>query len=353
MPGERTEKPTPRKVEKARREGNFAVSRDIIGAGQFLLFVFLLSLWSAHLLAALTNAMSRAFRFTSAPQVDPASVVSVLRTMALHIGLPVISAGALLVLFSVALQLGVTRFGFALNKLAPDLTRLDPLRRLKSLPAQNIPALLQSVVLMPLCFAVVWQIARHGLDSLVALEFVPVATGFRVIASHVDGLLWKAALILLVLGVADLIRQKRSWTKQLMMTKQEIREEAKETEGNPQMKMRVRRIQRDLARRHMMREVPKATAVIVNPTHYAVAIRYELGSMAAPKVVAKGRNYLALRIRQIALEHQVPIVENKPLAQGLYKSVEVGQEIPAHLYKAVAEVLAYIYRLMNPRGRPV
>jgi flagellar biosynthetic protein FlhB len=119
------------------------------------------------------------------------------------------------------------------------------------------------------------------------------------------------------------------------------------------MKMRVRRIQRDLARRHMMREVPKATAVIVNPTHYAVAIRYELGSMAAPKVVAKGRNYLALRIRQIALEHQVPIVENKPLAQGLYKSVEVGQEIPAHLYKAVAEVLAYIYRLMNPRGRPV
>lgn len=100
-----------------------------------------------------------------------------------------------------------------------------------------------------------------------------------------------------------------------------------------------------------MKEVPTATAVVVNPTHYAVAIRYEMTGMAAPRVVAKGRNYLARRIREIALEHQVPIVENKPLAQALYKSVEVGQEIPVHLYRAVAEILAYIYRLMQPKGR--
>jgi flagellar biosynthetic protein FlhB len=111
--------------------------------------------------------------------------------------------------------------------------------------------------------------------------------------------------------------------------------------------MRIRRLQRDLARRNMMKEIPKATAVIVNPTHYAVAIRYSLESSAAPKVVAKGRNYLAARIRAKAIENQVPIVENPPLAQALYKSVEVGQEIPAHLYRAVAEILAYIYRLMG------
>ena len=132
------------------------------------------------------------------------------------------------------------------------------------------------------------------------------------------------------------------------MTKLEVRDELKETEGNPQIKQRVRRIQRDLARRNMMKEIPNATAVIVNPTHFAVAIRYEMEGMAAPRVLAKGKNYLALRIRQIALEHQVPIIENPPLAQALYKSADVGQEIPPHLYRAVAEVLAYIYKLMHP-----
>jgi len=135
----------------------------------------------------------------------------------------------------------------------------------------------------------------------------------------------------------------------LRMTRQEVKDEHKETEGDPQIKARVRRIQRDLARRNMMKEVPKATAVVVNPTHYSVAIRYDLDSMAAPLVVAKGKNYLALRIRQIALEHQVPIVENQPLAQALYKSADVGQEIPARLYRAVAEILVYIYKLMNGR----
>jgi flagellar biosynthetic protein FlhB len=132
------------------------------------------------------------------------------------------------------------------------------------------------------------------------------------------------------------------------MTKLEVRDELKETEGNPQMKQRVRRIQRDMARRNMMREISNATAVIVNPTHFAVAIRYEMEGMTAPRVLAKGKNYLALRIRQIAIDHQVPIVENEPLAQALYKSADVGQEIPPHLYRAVAEVLAYIYKLMHP-----
>ena len=133
------------------------------------------------------------------------------------------------------------------------------------------------------------------------------------------------------------------------MSRQEIRDELKEQEGNPQMKARVRRLQRDRARRQMMKEVPKATAVVVNPTHYAVALRYEMDGMTAPLVVAKGRNYLARRIREKAVEHQVPIVENPPLAQALYQSVEVGQEIPPHLYRAVAEILAYIFKLMNGR----
>ena len=145
------------------------------------------------------------------------------------------------------------------------------------------------------------------------------------------------------------------------MSKQDIRDEMKEAEGSPIMKQRIRRLRRDMSRRRMMKEVPTATAVVVNPTHYqdrkppadldtyAVALKYDMKSPGAPRVVAKGKNYLALRIRQLAIDNQVPLIENPPLAQGLYKSVDVGQEIPAQFYRAVAEVLSYIFRVMNGR----
>jgi flagellar biosynthetic protein FlhB len=160
-------------------------------------------------------------------------------------------------------------------------------------------------------------------------------------------LFWKAAGLFVVFGAVDLFRQMRRYQRDLRMSRQEIREEMKDVEGNPQIKARIRRLQRERARRQMMKEVPKATAVVVNPTHFAVAIRYQMESMAAPVVVAKGKNYLALRIRQKAVEHEIPVIENPPLAQALYKSVDVGQEIPPHLYRAVAEILAYIFKLMN------
>jgi flagellar biosynthetic protein FlhB len=195
------------------------------------------------------------------------------------------------------------------------------------------------------------MVARDRVEQFMRLPFLGLQAGVQLIASSVEDLLWKAAGLFLVLGAIDLFRQRRRHRKDLMMSKQEIREEAKESDGNPMVKSRIRRIQRDLLRRRMMSEVPKATAVIVNPTHFAVAIRYRPEGMAAPMVVAKGKNYLALRIRQRAIESQVPIVENPPLAQSLYRSVEVGQEIPPALYRAVAEVLAYIFRLTSGRVR--
>src|SRR5205085_4386499 len=193
--------------------------------------------------------------------------------------------------------------------------------------------------------------ARANLTSYAGLARVGVWPALTVISESLKHLLWKAAYLFLAISCLDLLRVIRRHNKSLRMTKQEVRDEFKETEGNPQIKSRIRRIQRDLARRNMMKEVSKATAVIVNPTHYSVAIRYEMESMAAPRVLAKGKNYLARRIRELALQHEIPIIENQPLAQALYKSAEVGQEIPPHLYRAVAEVLAYIFKLMNPRRR--
>jgi flagellar biosynthetic protein FlhB len=254
-------------------------------------------------------------------------------------------------LTSVALagQLGSTRLGLSFQKLAPDPKRLNPLQKIKSIPAQNMASFVQALIFLPLIGFAVYSIASDNLAAFAALSHASFSGALQVVAGSLNALLWKAAILFAAIGCLDFLRVYRRHNKSLRMSKQELREEAKETEGNPQMKGRIRRIQRDLARRNMMKDIPKATAVIVNPTHYSVAIRYEMESMAAPMVLAKGKNYLARRIREIAIEHQVPLIENEPLAQALYKSAEVGQEIPANLYRAVAEVLAYIFKLMHPR----
>ena len=244
-------------------------------------------------------------------------------------------------------QLGTTQLGISLQKLAPDFKRFNLVQRLRDIPQQGMSALTQTLLLLPLLGYAVYRIIADNLASYLALPMTSIGPAMDIVASSYRSLLWKASTVLVLIGAIDMLRKQTKHNRSLRMTKQEVKDEMKETEGNPQMKLRVRRIQRDFARRTMMREVPKATAVIVNPTHYAVAITYAMESMTAPKVVAKGRNYLARRIREIAIEHQIPIVENQPLAQALYKSADVGQEIPPHLYRAVAEILAYLFKLMN------
>jgi flagellar biosynthetic protein FlhB len=219
------------------------------------------------------------------------------------------------------------------------------------MPGNNMASFFQAVVMIPVMFWLTWTVVRDRLPELLRLPMMPVSMAAATAGLLLKDTMRKASYLLLLLGTVMLIRERSRYSKRMKMSKQDIREEAKDSEGNPQTKARIRRIQRDMRRRNMMREIAKATAVIVNPTHYAVAIKYEQGVMAAPQVVAKGKNYLAARIRQRAIENQVPIIENPPLAQALYKSVDVGQEIPAHLYRAVAEILAYIFKLMAT-GRP-
>jgi len=206
---------------------------------------------------------------------------------------------------------------------------------------------MQAVALVAVFGATIYWIVTKSGERLLMIPLSSFQVGLETLRSLVMDLLWKAAALFMLFGFVDFFRQKRKFSKQMRMSKQDIRDEAKEAEGNPQTKMRIRRLQRDVRRRRMMDEVKTATAVVVNPTHFAVAIRYHHETMAAPLVVAKGKNYLALRIRARALEFGVPLIENPPLAQALYKSVEVGQHIPPHLYRAVAEILAYIYRLMG------
>ena len=345
--GQRTEKPTQRRMDKARREGNFPTSKEFVSACQFLGFVTILAAFAGEGFWSLARLTRRLIVAAFSVQVTTAGLVALAKDIAMAEALPLALAGGALLLVILAAQLLTTGMGVSLAKLAPDFKRLNVGNKLSSLPGQNLPSFLQAVLLLAVVGMVVWYELRENLDSLMELVWLAPQPAAVRVGQTLATLLWRVAGLFLVVGLIDLVWQRRRYLKQLKMSKQEIREEAKEQDVNPHVKSHIRRLQRDLTRRQMMKEVPNATAVIVNPTHYAVAVRYSLESGAAPKVVAKGKNYLALRIRKKALEHQVPIVENPPLARALYHSVDVGQEIPSHLYRAVAEILAYIYRLMN------
>lgn len=347
--GQKTEKPTPQRLKKAREEGRFPTSREFLFGFQFLLFVALLASQGSSYWHRQQTAVVRALRIQAPADMTIPAVTEIFRSYAWDVFAPLLLGGSILFAGGLGLQLGVTGFGIAGSRLIPDFNRFSPVNRLKELPSQNLTSLVQALILLPLLTAAVCAVASGQAGLFLNIPFMPLRQGAAAVGSSLMELLWKVTGLFVVWGVIDLFRQRRRYMREMRMTKQEIREEYKQSDGNPEIKMRIRRLRRDLLRRKMMSEVPKATAVIVNPTHFAVAIRYNVQEMAAPKIVAKGKNFLALRIRQKALEHQVPIIENPPLARALYKSADVGQEIPAHLYRAVAEILAYIYRIMNGR----
>lgn len=346
--GQKTEQPTQQRLQKARREGRFPSSRDFLSALQFVCFVIIALNSIEGVKHALTTLCSGLLRhaFTEAP-LTPANLVQLYAKLIFPVFLGVVGMGAVLMLLAMGTQLASTGFGLAVKQLAPDLQRLNTFSRVMQMPKENAASALRALLLIALVAYLLYGRIRNQLGELSNLAGGSLSNGVNHAASLVKDVVWQIALVLIAFGVVDLFRQRQKFRTQMRMTKQEIRDEMKNVEGNPQMKHRIRRLQRDAARKNMMKAVPKATAIIVNPTHFAVAIHYEMNSRAIPSVVAKGKNYLAQLIRQRATEHGVPIIENKPLAQALYHSVEIGQEIPPDLYRAVAEVLAHIYRTLN------
>jgi flagellar biosynthetic protein FlhB len=345
----KTEKATARRLFKARLDGQFPTSRELVAATQFVVFIVIAFAWFPGWLSGMKEMMRASLAESFHANLNVATLPSIASILLQRAFIPLSVIGGLTVLLTLGVHLLVTKFGFSLKKLTPDFGRFSPLGKIKNMAFQGPMALLQASAMLVLFALAILSIARQNADLLLTLPFMSLDTGLLKVGASIKDILWKAAAMFLVFGLIDLFRQKRKFMKDLKMSKQELKEESKETEGNPLIRGKIRRLQRDLARRRMMQNVATATAVIVNPTHYAVALRYDHETMATPMVVAKGKNYLALRIRQRALEHNIPLVENPPLAQALYKSVDVGREIPAHLYRAVAEVLAYIYRLTRAR----
>lgn len=327
-----------------------------MGAVQFLLIAALILNLFGSWCIGMGHLMLTVFQQAMRPGFSASELIHLFRYSVLR-GVSGIAMGGLALLAVAVLgQLLVTGFGISTKKLAPDFNRLNPIGKLKGMVRNNLTNAGQAIVLIPVFLYIVYRISSDNLALYLTLPHMRTTEAIFQVGLLVKSLVWKAGMLFLVIGVADFAFEKSRYKRNLRMSKQEIKDEVKETEGNLEMKNRIKRLIRSLGRRRMLKDVKRATAVIVNPTHYAVALLYESDSKTAPLIVAKGKNYLALKIRSEATQHGVPIVENPPLAQSLYASVEVGQEIPVQLYRAVAEVLAHVYKLMQsykaPKTRP-
>lgn len=346
---QRTEQPTQQRLKKVRDQGDFPSAREFVSAAQLLIFVLGTAAWMPQWLRHAVDALRKGIRAAFSSGGGTEDVMGLLRLESAQLIMPLLGPAMLLVGGTLALQLVTTGFGVSLGRLTPQLNRLSPGQRLSQMPGNNLGQLAQAAIAIPLLVWIVWLMVRGDLERILHLPLLPVRSIVADAGDMLRDALRRSAVVLLAVGAVMLIRERSRYMARLRMTRSEVMDEARESQGNPHMKARARKMQRGMRSRNMMSEVPKATAVIVNPTHYAVAIRYEQGVMAAPLVVAKGRNFIAARIRARAAEHQIPIIENPPLAQALYKTVEIGQEVPPHLYRAVAEILAYIFKLAGRR----
>jgi flagellar biosynthetic protein FlhB len=347
---ERTEKATPRRREKAREEGRVARSQELNSAVLLCLGITAVYLLGPALSIQLKQFMNHLFTEAPGMNITPDTAVnfmsSTIATFFILLG-PIF-----IVLMVIAYGINVLQVGilFTPKPLEPKLDKLNIVNGIKRLVSvRSMVELIRDVVKVILIGTVGYISIKSQLSTFFSLSDQSVGLFAGVISKRALLVALEIGAVMLILALLDYAYQKYDFEKNIRMSKQEVKEEMKDYEGSPQTKARIRRIQREMSQRRMMREIPKADVVITNPTHLAVALKYNQDEMEAPMVVAKGERLLAERIKEIATESNVPILENKPLARALFNMCEVGSYVPAQLYRAVAEVLAYIYRLKNER----
>ncbi len=346
---EKTEKPSAKRLKDARERGQVVRSRDLVVALVSLAITLALTKTGAGMVARLGSRVTAGLqRLGDRPleSVSGAEITTLVGgdmvLLTLVVG-PLLATAALVTLAGNVAQSG---WVFAPERLTPDFTRLSPstgFARLK--PSQSGVDMLKMAISVAVVAAIAVGTVRGVMAESPALAQMPSGDAAVRGWSRLLSLLWATGFALAFLAAADYGLQFWRQRASLMMTKKDVRDEAKSSDGNPEVKARARKIQRDMTRRRMLSAVKEATVVVTNPTHYAVALRYDRATMTAPVVVAKGRDLMAARIKKIARDSGVPTVENVSLAQALYKGVEVGDAIPGALFGAVAEVLAYLVRI--------
>lgn len=352
--GERTEQPTDKRLKQARDQGNIPRSRELATAAVFSVGIFAMAGMSGSLAAGAMAWMKSALSPDLDLRQDPAALFAHAGELLLGLLWVVVPLLGVCVAagFIAPLLMGGLRFSG--QSLVPKLSRLNPISGLTRLYGpESLAELLKSLLRLVFVAGAVAVFVRGRIDALLGLLRQPLEQAI----SHGLGLtlhlLLYTAGALALLAAIDAPYQKWNYLRKLKMTREEVRREMKESEGSPEVKGRIRQMQMQLSQRRMMEAVPSADVVVVNPTHYAVALKYEGGRMRAPTVVAKGVDELAFRIREIGEQHRIAVVSAPPLARALYREGELGKEIPVRLYSAVAQILSYVYQLRAWRSGPM
>lgn len=348
---EKTEEATPRKKKKEREEGHVAQSKDLTSAFGILGGIVTLFALSKLFWEAFKAYLVWVFQWASVAVWDEGEWAKVTFSRSgaffLKVWFPVALVCSIILVFVLSRQVG---FAVTFKPLVPSFERFSLVRGLKRMfSLRSLVEAIKGIIKAAILFGVLYFGLRKEIPVIRQISYGGVYLAAGQVFMIIFRLIVRLGVALLVLGVFDLGYQKWEFARSIRMTKQEVKEEFKQTEGDPFTKQRIRRRQSEIARQRMISQVPQADVVLTNPTHLAVALKYDRATMNAPKVVAKGAGYIALRIREIAENANVPIVEDKPLARALYRNVDVGEEIPESLYVAIAEVLAYVYSLKKER----
>lgn len=342
---EKTEKATPKKRRDQRKEGNVLQSKEIVTAasvlGIFASMRLLIGLITKSLLEYSGSVFEHIGQTTVSTDTIMSIFVDVITVVAICTG-PICLIAIFLGIIPTVAQ---TRGLFTMKALKPKFSRLNPLSGIKKLfSLQSIVSILKGLIEVVIISVVIYNEIRDRMPKLIALMNAGVMQGVTYAALTIFDLVMLICIMLVFVAAADFLFQWWQFEKKLKMSKQEVKEEFKQMEGDPQIKGKIKQRQQQMAQMRMMQEVPQADVIVRNPTHFAVALKYDQDKNNAPQVVAKGKDYLALKIVQIAEENGVMTIENPPLARSLYSMVDIGREIPAELYNAVAEVLTVVYR---------
>lgn len=354
--GEKTEEPTAKKLSDARNEGQVAKGKDLTSAVMLLVLFMVLRFTVGNMGEGFIECFNKNYTqigdlFTSTHgEYNMQYTIALIQSAALDMLKLLIPFFGIGFIIAIVIELAQVKWKPTSKPLQPKLSKFNPVNGIKRMfSVRTLVSLIKQVVILVVIFIVVYNKLKSRMSDIYMLYDIPLISVIMLLGDIIFDIGTVICVIYTIIGIADYVFEKRKFRKDMMMTKQEVKDEWKNTEGNPEVKNKIRQKMSEASRRRMMQAVPEADVVITNPTHFAVALKYEQNKGKAPVVIAKGEDYLAAKIKEAARENNIEIVENKPLARMLYYNVELDEEIPPELYQAVAEVLAFVYNIKNKR----
>ncbi len=350
---QKTEEPSQRKLERARTKGQTSSSQEVKHWGILIAIALSMAFMARGAATEVSRLNARVLEMSPTIAVDSEHLRNLFSDILIHLLWILAPFMGLMMLAAVATSVAQSGFIWAPSKLEPELSKISVVKGAKRMVSlRSIVELLKGALKLIVIAIIAAGLVMPFLDDISLMPAMNFEENLDRVLILILVILAATIIVMTAISVIDYIYQRYTFIKQMRMTKQEVKDEHKQSEGDPQVRARIRQLRAERARHRMMAAVPEADVVVTNPTHFAVALSYKMEEMSAPRVVAKGQDFIALRIRELAEEHDVPVYENPPLARTLYAAVEIDQEIPTEHYQAVAEVIGYVMRMRGDGARP-